>query len=50
MTNRKRLGLAIPIKLYELIKDYAEYHGKTINAVCLDIFWDYFKNTNTKEN
>ena len=41
--KRKRLGLAIPKKLYEHIKHKAEYQGKTINSMCLDIFWEYFE-------
>ncbi len=41
--NKKRLGLAIPKKLYEYIKYKAEYQGKTINSMCLDIFWEYFE-------
>lgn len=42
--ERKRLGLAIPTVLYEKIANKAKYQGKTINAVCLEIFWDYFEN------
>ena len=43
MTNKKRLGLAIPVTLYERIKNEAGYKGKTINALCLDILWEYFE-------
>lgn len=43
MTQRKRLGLTIPIVLYNKIVQKAEYQGKTINAVCLEIFWGYFE-------
>ena len=47
--TRKRLGLSLPISLYEKISDYAEYHGKTINSACLDMFWEYFKGKETQE-
>lgn len=40
---KKRLGLTIPNILYKEITDKAKYQGKTINAVCLEIFWDYFE-------
>ncbi len=43
MTNKKRLGLAIPVSLYEKIREEAGYRGKTINALCLDVFWRYFE-------
>ena len=45
--DKKRLGLTIPKSLYEKIVSLAEYQGKTINSVCLDIFWNYFEQ---KEN
>ena len=48
MTNKKRLGLAVPLNLYKKIKDRAKYQGKTINAWCLDVFWDYFENRENK--
>ena len=41
--TQKRKRLAIPKKLYEHIKHKAEYQGKTINSMCLDIFWEYFE-------
>lgn len=44
MTQQKRrLGLTIPETLYDKISDKAQYHGKTINSTCLDIFWEYFE-------
>lgn len=43
MTNKKRLGLAVPLTLHKKLVSRAEYQGKTINALCLDIFWDYFE-------
>ena len=42
LKNKKRLGLTIPISLYKMITDKASYQGKTINSICLDIFWEYF--------
>ncbi|MED9966492.1 MAG: hypothetical protein UFJ18_06825 [Blautia sp.] len=41
--TKKRLGLAIPIVLYEKILEQAKYQGKTLNALCLGIFWEYFE-------
>lgn len=41
--SRKRLGLTVPINLYEKLIDKAEHQGKTINSTCLEIFWWYFK-------
>ena len=40
---KKRLGLTVPIRLHKKLVDKAEYQGKTINALCLDIFWEYFE-------
>ena len=40
---KKRLGLAIPITLHRKLVEKAEYQGKTINALCLEIFWEYFE-------
>jgi len=40
--DKKRLGLAVPELLYINLKEKADYQGKTINATCLEIFWDYF--------
>ena len=45
MTNdKKRLNLAVPNSLYNIIKDFASYRGKTINLSCVDILWEYFEN------
>lgn len=41
--NKKRLGLTIPDALHKKIQGAAQYQGKTINSVCLEIFWDYFE-------
>lgn len=43
MTNKKRLGLTVPAILYEKILDKANYQGKTLNSICLDILWEYFE-------
>ncbi len=53
--QKKRLGLTIPNVLYKKILGIANYQGKTINSVCLEIFWDYFEsnlinNAEEKEN
>jgi hypothetical protein len=37
--NKRRLGLAIPVTLYEKLVHNASYQGKTLNSLCLDIFW-----------
>lgn len=47
MTQKKRLGLSIPRNLYDKIVEKANYQGKTINAMCLEIFWDYFEDNKT---
>lgn len=41
--SKKRLGLSIPLTLHKRLLDLAEYRGKTINSLCLDIFWEYFE-------
>ena len=43
MTQKKRLGLAIPIVLHKKLQEKARYQGKTINTLCLEIFWEYFE-------
>lgn len=43
MTNKKRLGLTVPIVLHKKLADEAEYRGKTINSLCLDVFWEFFE-------
>ena len=43
MTHKKRLGLTIPIGLYNLIKSETEYTGQTLNALLLQILWDWVK-------
>lgn len=47
---KKRFGLSIPKTLYEKLKDEAEYQGKTLNALCLEIFWEYFEESKKDEN
>lgn len=43
MTQRKRLGLSIPISLYEIMKSEVAYTGQTLNALILQILWDWTK-------
>ena len=40
---KKRLGLAVPLWMYQKLCDLAGSKGQTINGVCLDVFWAYFK-------
>jgi len=42
--DKKRLGLTVPLNLHEKIADLARYQGKTINGLCVDMFWYYFDN------
>jgi hypothetical protein len=37
--KKKRLGLAVPIGHYEALRAESSRQGKTINSLCLDIFW-----------
>lgn len=48
--EKKRLGLTVPIVLYEKILKKAEFQGKTINSLCIDLFWNYFDMTDTEEH
>lgn len=41
MTNKRRIGLCVPISLYEMLKEKAGYTGQTLNALILQILWDY---------
>jgi len=43
VTNKKRLGLAIPMTLYEELKSEAQSTGHTLNALILEILWDWEK-------
>lgn len=46
--QKKRLGLTVPDVLYKKIQGVAQYQGKTINSVCLKIFWSYFERKSHK--
>ena len=35
--------MAVPEMLYVKLKEKANYQGKTMNAMCLEIFWNYFE-------
>ena len=53
--DAKRLGLRVPKNLYIKLTDRAKYQGKTLNGLCLDMFWKYFEEkqeqlTQTKQN
>lgn len=51
MTQKKRLGLSIPEKLYQKIKTKADYQGRTINSMCLEMLWKHFdKEDETTKN
>jgi len=41
--NKKRLGLRIPHSLYKQIAAKSAHQGKTINSLCLEIFWKFFE-------
>ena len=41
MTHKKRIGLSIPMHLYERLLDRAEYEGKTLNGLILQILWSW---------
>lgn len=43
MTHKKRLGLTVPIGLYNLMKSETEYTGQTLNSLVLQILWDWAK-------
>jgi len=43
VTQRKRLGLSIPISLYDIMKNETAYTGQTLNALILQILWDWAK-------
>ena len=47
MTNKKRIGLAVPARVYEYLKDEAVYTGQTLNSLILQILWAH---VNEKEN
>ena len=50
MTQKiKRLGLRVPINLYGKVKDKADLQGKTINALCLEMFWLFFDTLEDRE-
>lgn len=39
MTNKKRIGITVPITLYTRLRDEADYTGNTINALIRNILW-----------
>lgn len=43
MTNKKRIGLAIPIHIYEKLKAETEYTGQTLNALISQILREWLE-------
>ena len=46
--NAKRLGLRVPENLYVKMVDKARHQGKTLNGLCLELFWIYFDEKDSK--
>ena len=44
MTNKKRLGPTLPKHLYDELAAAAVYRGQTLNALGLEILWDWLTN------
>lgn len=49
MTNKKRIGIAVPMELYEELKDAAGYSGQTLNGLLLQILWKWRAEQERKE-
>lgn len=43
MTNRKRVGITIPIGLYKELKEEADFSGQTLNGLIRQILWDWIE-------
>ena len=43
MTQKKRVGIAIPIHLYNTLREEAEYNGFTINGLICQIFREWIE-------
>lgn len=41
VTNKKRIGIAVPDWLYEIIKSEAAYEGLTLNTFILQILREW---------
>ena len=41
VTSKKRIGIAVPMELYEELKDAAGYSGQTLNGLLLQILWKW---------
>lgn len=41
MTQRKRIGIAVPVHIYEKLKCESEYTGQTLNALIRQILRDW---------
>lgn len=49
VTNKKRIGIAVPMELYEELKDAAGYSGQTLNGLLLQILWKWRAEQERKE-
>lgn len=41
MTDKKRIGITVPIGLYEELRDEAKYSGQTLNGLIRQILWQW---------
>lgn len=45
----KRIGLRIPIHLWEKVKSIVEYKGCTINGFIIELLWNYVEDFKKNE-
>lgn len=50
MTNRKRVGIAVPIHLYERLRVETEYSGQTLNALITQILREWLEKQERLQN
>ena len=50
MTQRKRMGLTVPEHLYKKLHGKAKYEGKTMNALILQIIWEWADDLTKEED
>lgn len=50
MTQRKRMGLSVPEHLYKKLRGKAKYEGKTMNALILQILWEWADDLTKEED
>lgn len=41
MTNKKRIGFAVPLSLYDALKREATHTGHTLSSIILQILWNW---------